>query len=168
MDGAVSRVVLPVSVTEPDIGLLRRNRGSPVSFRALSSAAAAFVLFAISGCDRGSGELREWSPGEHDQPSTPQGQVSGRPSTEGPDPMLLDMAWRKNCTPCHGPTGRGDGPQGPMMRAPDLSRADWQQNITDDEMASVIRNGKNKMPKFDLPDQVVSGLVQRVRSFRAK
>ncbi len=82
--------------------------------------------------------------------------------------MLLDMAWRKNCTPCHGPTGRGDGPQGPMMRAPDLSRADWQQNITDDEMANVIRNGKNKMPKFDLPDQVVSGLVQRVRSFRAK
>ncbi len=81
--------------------------------------------------------------------------------------MLLDMAWRKNCASCHGVGGRGDGPQGPMVRAPDLSRADWQQNVTDEEIATTIRNGKNKMPKFDLPDQVVAGLVQRVRSFRA-
>lgn len=55
-----------------------------------------------------------------------------------------------------------------MARAPDLSRADWQEKVTDDEIAATIRNGKNKMPKFDLPDQVVSGLVQRVRAFRAK
>lgn len=55
-----------------------------------------------------------------------------------------------------------------MVRAPDLSRPDWQANVTDDEIAATIRNGKNKMPKFDLPDQVVTGLVLRVRSFRTK
>lgn len=82
--------------------------------------------------------------------------------------MLLDMAWRKNCAGCHGPAGRGDGPQGAMVRAPDLSRTDWQDKISDDEIAAMIRNGKGKMPKFDLPDQVVAGLVQRVRAFRAK
>ena len=31
-----------------------------------------------------------------------------------------------------------------------------------------ITNGKGKMPKFDLPDEVVKGLVVRVRSFRGK
>lgn len=55
-----------------------------------------------------------------------------------------------------------------MVRAPDLSRPDWQQNVTDEEIAATIRNGKNKMPKFDLPDQVVTGLVQRVRAFQAR
>ena len=82
--------------------------------------------------------------------------------------MLLDMAWRKNCATCHGSAGRGDGPQGAMVRAPDLSRPDWQEKVSDDEIATTIRNGKNKMPKFDLPDQVVAGLVQRIRAFRAK
>ena len=55
-----------------------------------------------------------------------------------------------------------------MVRAPDLSRPDWQEKVSDDEIATTIRNGKNKMPKFDLPDQVVAGLVQRIRAFRAK
>jgi mono/diheme cytochrome c family protein len=126
------------------------------------------ALIVVAGCDRGGGDIREWTPADHDQPTAAQGQVSARPGSEGPDPMLLDMAWRKNCATCHGSAGRGDGPQGAMARAPDLSRADWQEKVTDDEIAATIRNGKNKMPKFDLPDQVVSGLVQRVRAFRAK
>lgn len=94
--------------------------------------------------------------------------MSARPGGAGPDPMLVDVAWRQNCAPCHGPVGRGDGPQGPMVRAPDLTRADWQANITDEEMAATIRKGKNKMPAFDLPDQVIRGLVQRIRAARAK
>lgn len=55
-----------------------------------------------------------------------------------------------------------------MVRAPDLTRPDWQANISDEEMAAIIRKGKNKMPAFDLPDQVVQGLVQRIRSARGK
>lgn len=55
-----------------------------------------------------------------------------------------------------------------MYRAPDLTQPDWQANITDEEMTKTIRKGKNKMPAFDLPDQVVQGLVQRIRSARGK
>jgi cytochrome c oxidase cbb3-type subunit 3 len=51
-----------------------------------------------------------------------------------------------------------------MVRAPDLSRASFQQDASDDEIAAVIRNGRGKMPAFQkLPPRVVDGLVQLIR-----
>lgn len=55
-----------------------------------------------------------------------------------------------------------------MMRSPDLTRPDWQARVTDDQIAEVIRKGRNKMPAFDLPAPVISGLVSRIRSSRAR
>lgn len=126
--------------------------------------AAALVLV---GCDSAPGDVREWSPGDHDQaPVTqgapnPRGAVSARP---GAEIDLVQLAWEKNCTLCHGARGRGDGPQGPMLRAPDLTRAEWQDRVSDAEIAETIRKGRNKMPAFDLPPQVIQGLVLRIRT----
>jgi hypothetical protein len=53
---------------------------------------------------------------------------------------------------------------GPMVQAPDLTRADWQSKVTDVEMAGVIKAGRNRMPSFNLPDPVLGGLVARIRS----
>jgi cytochrome c oxidase cbb3-type subunit 3 len=55
-----------------------------------------------------------------------------------------------------------------MVRAPDLTRADWQGRVTDDEILKTIRNGRNNMPKFDLPPAVLDGLVKRIRTRRAR
>jgi cytochrome c oxidase cbb3-type subunit 3 len=126
------------------------------------------AALTLAACDRGPSEVREWKPEDHDQPPSAAGQVTARPGTDGVDPSLIDLAWRRNCVTCHGAIGRGDGPQGPMVRAPDLTRPDWQANISDEEMATIIRKGKNKMPAFDLPDQVIQGLVQRIRAARGK
>lgn len=147
-------------------GLLRSSRGGPAVF--LLQCAAIAVSIAAAGCDRGPSEVREWKPEDHDQPASAPGQVTARPGSDGVDPTLIDLAWRRNCASCHGAIGRGDGPQGPMVRAPDLTRAEWQANVTDEEIASTIRKGRNKMPAFDLPDQVVQGLVQRIRAARGK
>jgi cytochrome c oxidase cbb3-type subunit 3 len=95
-------------------------------------------------------------------------QAAASPKTGGGDPaQLVDLVWRQQCSTCHGPIGRGDGPSGPMVQAPDLTRADWQAKTTDVEIATMIHNGKNRMPKFDLPDPVVRGLVARIRSLRS-
>ena len=52
-----------------------------------------------------------------------------------------------------------------MIRAPDLTLAEWQDKVTDQEIAQIIRKGKNRMPSFDqLPSQVVEGLVKRIRA----
>lgn len=133
----------------------------------------ALVLLVTCGLGtaacQGPSDVREWRPEDHDQPaSQPQGQ-GPRPkaaATDGAD--LVEVAWGRNCAPCHGARGAGDGPQGPMMRAPDLTRADWQDKATDEEIAQVIRNGRNKMPKFDLPPAVVEGIVRRIRANRAR
>jgi mono/diheme cytochrome c family protein len=129
---------------------------------------ALVALLACAACDRApsAGSLPEWTPADHDtKPGSGQagGSTQGTRTDAGAAPSLVDITWRQQCATCHGASGRGDGPQGPMFKPPDLA----QSKATDAEMASVIRNGRGKMPKFDLPDDVVGGLVARVRSLRA-
>lgn len=128
------------------------------------------TVAAVAACDRPpSVELKEWTPSDHD--GEQKGAASGKQGTKGDaggTPALVEITWRQQCATCHGVSGRGDGPQGPMFKAADLSRVDWQSKVKDEEIASAIVNGKGRMPKFDLPDDVVRGLVTRVRSFRGQ
>ncbi len=126
------------------------------------------VAACVAGCERTpSVELREWTPADHDgEKKAAPGAKQGARGQAGSGPALGEVAWGQQCATCHGPQGRGDGPQGPMFKAPDLSRSDWQARVSDDQVASTIRNGKGRMPKFDLPDDVIRQLVQKVRSFR--
>jgi cytochrome c oxidase cbb3-type subunit 3 len=55
-----------------------------------------------------------------------------------------------------------------MVNPPDLTRADLQASVSDEDIATIIRNGKNRMPKFDLPASVVTGLVAKIRSLRSR
>ncbi len=81
-------------------------------------------------------------------------------------PQLVDLTWRQQCSGCHGPAGHGDGQMGSILHVRDLSAADWQSQVTDEQIATTIKSGKNKMPKFDLPDPVIQGLVLRIRGLR--
>ncbi|AUX32600.1 MULTISPECIES: cytochrome c [Sorangium] len=146
---------------------MRRRHDRPLG-RLLFTAVLSLGLF---GCDPGPGDVREWTPADHDPPSPNEGQggkVAARPvASNETDPGLIELAWQRNCSTCHGRAGRGDGPQGPMVRAPDLTDTAWQERVTDAQIAEVIRKGKNKMPAFDLPQQVIDGLVKRIRTSRA-
>lgn len=115
--------------------------------------------------------LKEWTPKDHRSSDDDKGVPGANrgPQAKGSDtPDLVDLAWRQQCTLCHGAMGKGDGPQGPMLRASDLSNADWQDKTSDDDIAAVIKNGRNKMPKFNLPDEVVAGLVGRIRQLKGR
>jgi len=89
-------------------------------------------------------------------------------ASANPTLTLVEVTWRNQCATCHGPLGKGDGPQGALLRAPDLTAADWQNKATDQQIAQVILNGKNRMPKFELPRDVVAGLVARIRAARGR
>ena len=115
--------------------------------------------------------LKEWTPADHHSADDDKGvpQSDRGPQMKGSETAeLVDLAWRQQCTLCHGPMGQGDGPQGPMFRPPNLTDPEWQAKTGDDEIAAVIKNGKNKMPKFDLPDDVVAGLVGHVRMLKGR
>lgn len=128
---------------------------------------ALLLGLLVVACDEGRGPTREWGPGDHDQPQGPTRQVaaaSARAPGSAVDPSLVELSWQQKCATCHGPMGRGDGPQGAMVAAPDLTREDFLSRAKDEEIATVIKQGRGRMPPFDLPPSVVDGLVKRIRA----
>lgn len=125
------------------------------------------VIFAAA-CQPERGEVREWRATDHDGTENlgmQRGQERPPSGKEDTSAALAETIWRKNCATCHGATGRGDGPQGPMVGAKDLTAGEWLGSVSDDEIVTTIKNGKNRMPAFpDLPESVLSGLVKRIRN----
>lgn len=141
---------------------------TPVVVAAIAAGALVLGLFVFRP-SRASA-LREWAASDHDQPAGAQPEPTGRPkAAKGSDAAsVTELAWAKNCASCHGRAGAGDGPQGAAVKAPDLTRAEWQDGVSDADIAKTIRQGRNSMPAFDLPPSVIQGLVQRIRAARVK
>jgi cytochrome c oxidase cbb3-type subunit 3 len=137
-------------------------------------AASAFVFVLCAACERppSADRLPDWTPADHDRAEEQANAASGQqaPQVRGDAgaQTLVEVTWQTNCQPCHGPMGHGDGPNGPMVNAPDLTKEELQSKYSDADLAAVITTGKNRMPKFDLPEPVVKGLVQRVRAMRGR
>jgi mono/diheme cytochrome c family protein len=116
--------------------------------------------------------LREWRVSDHNHTESPNsGQVQVDPSASAQAPPGLEdvtiVAWQQNCTRCHGQLGRGDGPQGPMVKATNLSDPAWQNAATDEQIGRAIKEGKGAMPAFKLPDATIGKLVKLVRMMNA-
>jgi mono/diheme cytochrome c family protein len=142
-------------------------------------ALAALVLLAgnLSACDSppAAADLKEWTPADHDHSDEKERVASGAqaaPTASGAkddgNRVLVENAWRAQCASCHGFVGHGDGPNGPMVKATDLTKTDWQASRSDAEIAAAITNGKGRMPRFDLPPNVVAGLVARIRASKGR
>lgn len=108
---------------------------------------------------------------------------SGPRSSELPllassDPRLLPIGERsaaeiyaKNCAPCHGKEGNGDGPAAAVMtpRPPDLTDSSRMDQLTDDELLAILTDGKGAMPGFGalLKPEELQGLVNYLRALAA-
>lgn len=131
----------------------------------------AILGLVLLGCQSQAENLREWRPSDHDHTTepgndqvavSPDGGTAPELAAHGLDEVTL-VAWQQNCTRCHGIIGRGDGPQGPSMRAPDLTNPAWQRSVKDEQISRVIREGRGLMPPFALPESTVTGLVRLIR-----
>jgi cytochrome c oxidase cbb3-type subunit 3 len=143
---------------------------SPFSRRWLACL-FALATATLTACNEQPPDLREWHPSDHDHTTNPgNDQVEGGPDA-GTAPELaahglnevVIVAWEQNCVRCHGRFGRGDGPQGPMVHAADLTNAKWQATASDDDIFKFIRDGRGLMPAFPLPDETLRALVQLIR-----
>jgi mono/diheme cytochrome c family protein len=135
----------------------------------LRRAAPPLLLLSLLACNEPPPDLREWRVSDHDHTDKPNsGQVQVDPNDAGAQapPGLEDVtivAWQQNCTRCHGQVGQGDGPQGPMVKATNLTDATWQASVNDQQIARAIKEGKGAMPASNLPDSTIQKLVQLVR-----
>lgn len=121
---------------------------------------ALAALLTLAACDS-PGDVREWTPRDHEGEQRAPGQVAGSAEVEE-DATLVEVTWRQSCAVCHGLDGRSDTQQGQLLHAPDLTRPELAR-VDDATLAATIQRGRNKMPAFDLPDKVVLGLVRHVR-----
>lgn len=84
-------------------------------------------------------------------------------------------AFKSKCASCHGAAGKGDTDMGKKLKAPDFTTAAFQKGVKDDEIKSVIKDGK-KADKSTIADHQfgekvkdqLDPLVQVVRSFGPK
>ncbi len=143
----------------------------------LASIFAGLAVTVILACDRAPSTdgLQNWTPADHDRAEENTrikagAQASAAPKSAGSpqndQAQLIEITWRQNCAQCHGIAGHGDGPNGALVKAPDLTNPDLQAKMTDADIANAIKNGRNLMPKFDFSDAVVGGLVARVRAMK--
>jgi cytochrome c553 len=136
---------------------------------------AVVVLGGVSACDETAPDLAEWTVDDHNhQAKTNRSERSSEMVTKdtrsAPSKrnLVADITWTKQCANCHGKRGRGDGPQSTMVKARDLTIPEWQDTVTDEHLAKVIREGKDKMPAFNLPDSVIQGLIEQIRGWRKR
>jgi cytochrome c553 len=128
---------------------------------------------AVTGCERSASGLTEWTPADHDHQAEPRqrrtmanmAQKASPHSAPSQKNQVIDVTWGKQCATCHGRKGKGDGPSSTMVKARDLTNPEFQASVSDEQLAKVIREGKDKMPAFNLPDGIIQGLVQHVRGF---
>jgi mono/diheme cytochrome c family protein len=130
------------------------------------------VALGAVACDDPAPDLAPWTVADHDHQA--EVKTARRPeraanySQPSQRDQLVEVTWQKQCASCHGRRGRGDGPQAAMMKPRDLSKPDWQASVTDEQLAQVIRQGKDKMPAFNLPESMVTSLVAHVRKMVPK
>jgi mono/diheme cytochrome c family protein len=136
------------------------------SSRARAVVAVLLVsCFGALACRKAA--VREWRADDHDQEGTTAALPPGSADPQAEARALVEAAWSTNCALCHGAMGRGDGPQGPMVKATDLTDPGFLDRMTDEQIATAIRTGKGKMPAFpNLPADVTAGLVARIRALR--
>ncbi len=124
------------------------------------------VIFALCGlaasaCEPPRKDVREWRVDDHEA-SRGRGQTPQNTANKDASVGLANTLWNKTCATCHGAQGRGDGPFAPDG-TPDLTRGEWLASVTDEELRTVIRDGRNKMPANpDLPDNVLEALIRKI------
>lgn len=75
--------------------------------------------------------------------------------------------YKARCSACHGSNGAGETMLGKNLKLRSLTSDDVQKQ-SDNELATIISRGKNKMPPFDrkLSKDQIGDVVKYVRSLK--
>lgn len=118
----------------------------------------------VFGCSKSEGQAAK----PHGE-STPTDKAAAAPAG-GPQELFASR-----CTPCHGPSGKGDGAAAAALnpKPRDYTNKDWQASMTDEALKKVIVGGGASVgksatmpPNPDLAGKPeLDGLVAIIRAF---
>ena len=100
-------------------------------------------------------------------------------NSKKPSHEVAQETFSARCAPCHGQSGKGDGPGAAALtpKPRDYTDATWQKSVTDDQLRQAIVKGgagvgKSPMmpaaPDLESQPAVVDGLVKIIRGFGGK
>jgi hypothetical protein len=146
-----------------------------VKIRSIGMGAVVCASLATGylGCHRApeTKGMSEWTPSDHDTlAEKDKGQPGGQPGDPAVNAaelvQLVTPLWVRDCSSCHGATGRGDGDAGGQKVA-DFSSPDWQAKRSDQEIVQAIRAAGTKYHSFEaMPEVAARALAAKIRSFR--
>jgi cytochrome c553 len=84
--------------------------------------------------------------------------------------------FKTRCVPCHGASGKGDGPGAAALnpKPRDYTDATWQKSVTDDQIKKTILYGgaavgksaaMPSQPDLEAHPEALDGLVKMIRAF---
>ena len=76
-----------------------------------------------------------------------------------------EATYKSKCAGCHGPDGKGETAAGKAMKAGSFAAPEVAK-MSDDDLATAIAKGKNKMPAYEksLKPEQIKDLVSYIRS----
>ena len=76
-----------------------------------------------------------------------------------------EATYKSKCAGCHGPDGKGETAAGKAMKAGSFAAPEVAK-MSDDDLATAIAKGKNKMPAYEksLKPEQIKDLVSFIRS----
>jgi mono/diheme cytochrome c family protein len=87
--------------------------------------------------------------------------------------------FKNRCVPCHGESGKGDGPASAALnpKPRNYLDAEWQKTITDEDLKKTILYGGAAVgksaampshPDLESKPEVLNGLIKVIRDFAPK
>jgi mono/diheme cytochrome c family protein len=135
--------------------------------KVLTAAAALWVAAVAASCSSSAGES-----------TTPPAARTAPAASAEVTPAVLEKGrtiYKANCAPCHGESGRGDGPGAGVMKPAPRDHTDraYMSTLTDEDLAKVIQmgggiKGKPLMPgNPQIRGDALAALVAYTRSLSA-
>jgi hypothetical protein len=134
--------------------------------------ASVACLASCKGESQGTPEMR------------PPEQIGAPAVALPPDPSSAGLSeghhyWRMKCVPCHGATGKGDGPAVKKLtnKPGDLTNPEFQKSLSDDDIYNIILYGGPGVGKsIDMPSygdlqgrwDILGEIVKTIRGFAKK
>lgn len=134
----------------------------------------AVAALGVMAC-KGSGPAAATEPAT--APAAEPAAAPAEPVAVAAPVASVESVFKGRCAPCHGDTGKGDGPGGAALtpKARSFADAEWQKTATDDNIKKAILYGGAAIGKSPvMPSQPdlegkpeLEGLVKLIRSFGA-